>query len=320
MNTNEIGKPSVEELIDKLNDYDRDAHDAAFYILRNDHDAEDAVQNAKIKAWNAISEGMVEWMGKSEFRAWYMKIVRNEAINIGRKKKIIRQNEEQSTYPDDCISPVPSPEVQADRKIFSECFFSYMSEENVLRKEMDKIRKVIENPYSITRPSDPVYWSWFYIHFGLHRAHLVSRFPEWIDDTRKNQTDMLEIIASACSQVKFPDWGADEKKWELKNKENDECELPPLLQFWNEIHPKVGTPIFSHADIHHFFSEKYNDIDIRTWQRWMAIVRYKLYGKETGLHDRIKNLEKIENKNTAGIPLVMMIVRIILGDCHEKNQ
>ena len=59
------------------------AHRVAYRLLGQQEDAQDAVQDAFVKALRHLND----FDGRSGFRTWLMKIVHNSALDIGRKRK-----------------------------------------------------------------------------------------------------------------------------------------------------------------------------------------------------------------------------------------
>ncbi len=60
-----------------------DSYRLAYRFLGNEHDAFDVVQEAMIKAFSALGE----FDGRSGFRTWLLKIVRNTALDWVRRRK-----------------------------------------------------------------------------------------------------------------------------------------------------------------------------------------------------------------------------------------
>ncbi|MEM7010584.1 MAG: RNA polymerase sigma factor [Verrucomicrobiota bacterium] len=54
--------------------------------LRNEHDANDLLQNVWVKVWNALPR----YEDRGRFRAWMMRIARNELINFINREKRVR--------------------------------------------------------------------------------------------------------------------------------------------------------------------------------------------------------------------------------------
>lgn len=76
----------------------------AFYYMKNSHDAEDAVQNACLAAWDKIG-GLKK---ENSFRSWFFKILYNECLKIHSSKprrfEVSSENIEKSeeAVPDMC--------------------------------------------------------------------------------------------------------------------------------------------------------------------------------------------------------------------------
>jgi RNA polymerase sigma-70 factor, ECF subfamily len=58
------------------------AYRVAFRLLGHDQDAQDAVQDGSIKAFLALAD----FDGRSAFRTWFVRIVHNAALDLGRKR------------------------------------------------------------------------------------------------------------------------------------------------------------------------------------------------------------------------------------------
>lgn len=72
--------PAVEDLFRR---HFGVAYRVAYRLLGNDQDAQDAVQDAFIKALRHLGD----FDGRSGFRTWLLKIVRNASLDLGRKRK-----------------------------------------------------------------------------------------------------------------------------------------------------------------------------------------------------------------------------------------
>lgn len=91
-----------------LRRYQPDAQRAAYFILRHRQEAEDAVQEAFVKAWNAITR----FDRSRSFRPWLLTIVANEArdrqrSSYRRDRLALQVKDEQSN-----AKAAPSPERQ----------------------------------------------------------------------------------------------------------------------------------------------------------------------------------------------------------------
>jgi RNA polymerase sigma-70 factor (ECF subfamily) len=73
------------------------AHNLAWWLMRNDHDAADVVQEACLKAWRAFAG-----LRSSDARAWLLAIVRNTAFSKMRREKASEDD------PSEPASPAPS--------------------------------------------------------------------------------------------------------------------------------------------------------------------------------------------------------------------
>jgi RNA polymerase sigma-70 factor (ECF subfamily) len=69
----------------------RQAYDVAFGILGNHHDADDATQEAFVKAYRSISS----FRSASSFGTWLYRIVTNESLNRVKRSKRKQRNEVQ---------------------------------------------------------------------------------------------------------------------------------------------------------------------------------------------------------------------------------
>ncbi len=80
--------------------YERRVYAAAFAILRNEHDAEDTVQEAMLKALTNIAKFRAE----ARFSTWLIQITVNEALMRRRRERIVQmeaiddRREEESDY------------------------------------------------------------------------------------------------------------------------------------------------------------------------------------------------------------------------------
>lgn len=63
--------------------YRDEAYRTAYRFLSNEHDALDVVQDAMIKAL----AGLGEFDGRCGFRTWFLRIVTNTALDLGRRRK-----------------------------------------------------------------------------------------------------------------------------------------------------------------------------------------------------------------------------------------
>lgn len=75
-------------------------YNLAVWLLRNSHDAEDALQNAAIKAHQRLGS-----MRGGSAKAWFLAIVRNECMNSARGKKMEWSLSEERDAPLACGSP-----------------------------------------------------------------------------------------------------------------------------------------------------------------------------------------------------------------------
>ena len=79
----------LEELYER---YELEMHREAFYILHDDYDAEDAVQNAFFQIWKRLDA--LHNLDEKEIKWYVLCTARNAAIDIYRKKKKRWQKEE----------------------------------------------------------------------------------------------------------------------------------------------------------------------------------------------------------------------------------
>lgn len=70
-------------------------------ILRNDFDAQDAMQQALVNAWAARSKA-----GIAYFRPWLMRIVINECRNVQRRRSRVSPSDQLERY----AAPLPAPD------------------------------------------------------------------------------------------------------------------------------------------------------------------------------------------------------------------
>lgn len=99
--------------------YNRRLYRIARGVLRNETDAEDAVQDAYIRAY----ENLGQFQGKGPLSAWLAKITVNEALGRLRRSSAARdsislddpQEREVANFMADLISSLPSPEQSAAR-------------------------------------------------------------------------------------------------------------------------------------------------------------------------------------------------------------
>ncbi len=83
---------------------------AAYSILRNIEDAEDAVQNAYISGHVHLRN----FQGRSTLKTWFTRIVFNAALMIGRKRKLVQQHVWETEWPpeeaSERMNAIPSPQ------------------------------------------------------------------------------------------------------------------------------------------------------------------------------------------------------------------
>ncbi len=112
LNTLQSGHTREQELIsgvqrgqhelfyELIRPYERRVYAAAFAILRNEHDAEDTVQEAMLKALTNIAKFRAE----ARFSTWLIQITVNEALMRRRRERIVQmeaiddRREEESDY------------------------------------------------------------------------------------------------------------------------------------------------------------------------------------------------------------------------------
>jgi len=108
---------------DLIRPYERGLYLAAYSVLQNEADAEDAVQEAVIKAYR----GLAAFRGEARFSTWLMSITLNEARSRWRKKSgekldFLSDSEEGGDY---------TPSVLAD--------WRYIPSEELERKELRRL-------------------------------------------------------------------------------------------------------------------------------------------------------------------------------------
>ena len=81
------------------------AYNLARYLMRSAEDAEDAVQEAVLRAYSG-------WEGYrgGDSRAWFLTIVRNSAYTLLRRKHADRTTSFDETLHDECDTATPTPE------------------------------------------------------------------------------------------------------------------------------------------------------------------------------------------------------------------
>ena len=77
--------PAYRELVNRHKDY---AFTIAYRILNNREDAEEAAQDAFVRAFNALPN----FNRESKFTTWFYRIIINAALTIQQKKKIATEN------------------------------------------------------------------------------------------------------------------------------------------------------------------------------------------------------------------------------------
>jgi RNA polymerase sigma factor (sigma-70 family) len=77
--------PAYRELVNRHKDY---AFTIAYRILNNREDAEEAAQDAFVRAFNALPN----FNRESKFTTWFYRIIINAALTIQQKKKITTEN------------------------------------------------------------------------------------------------------------------------------------------------------------------------------------------------------------------------------------
>lgn len=84
------------------------AYNLARWLVGNDHDAEDAVQEAKVKAFRSLASHR-----GPDTKPWFLAIVRNTCMNLLRQRN--RRGEFEEDPPDLLASPDPNPHEVAER-------------------------------------------------------------------------------------------------------------------------------------------------------------------------------------------------------------
>ena len=77
--------PAYRELVNRHKDY---AFTLAYRILNSREDAEEAAQDAFVRAFNALPN----FNRESKFTTWFYRIIINAALTIQQKKKIQTEN------------------------------------------------------------------------------------------------------------------------------------------------------------------------------------------------------------------------------------
>ncbi|MBP1736545.1 MAG: sig1 [Oscillospiraceae bacterium] len=102
MNETPIADGSIENRQEKMEQWYRETSRMAYYtalsILKNDADAQDAVQNSYIDAFSKFDQ----LQNPSAFASWLKRIVINNCINMRKKKKpeLFKTNEEAQYFLD----------------------------------------------------------------------------------------------------------------------------------------------------------------------------------------------------------------------------
>lgn len=88
-----IEEPEIRSRLEKLYEaYEQEMHRQAFYVLHDENDAEDAVQNAFLGIWKSLDK--LCDLGEKEIKWYVIRAAINAAIDIYRKKNEKRQKEE----------------------------------------------------------------------------------------------------------------------------------------------------------------------------------------------------------------------------------
>jgi RNA polymerase sigma factor (sigma-70 family) len=138
------------------------AYHLAFSILKEEHAAKDAVQNAFLSAYKSLKT----FRGKSTFKTWFHRIVVNEAYQLLRKRKpgwIDGDDEIESLAADD--SPV-------QQKINSDHLSHYINE-SMNRMKPDEslaLNLFYLEEHSLDEISGITGWSESKVKVTLHRA------------------------------------------------------------------------------------------------------------------------------------------------------
>ena len=97
----EVQRGQTELFYELVRPYERRVYAAAMAILRNETDAEDAAQEAMLKALANIRK----FRGESRFSTWLIQITVNEALMRRRRERTVvmegigdRRNEEEADY------------------------------------------------------------------------------------------------------------------------------------------------------------------------------------------------------------------------------
>jgi RNA polymerase sigma-70 factor, ECF subfamily len=79
-------------------------------ILRSSHDAEDALQEALLRAWRALPS----YEGRSSLRSWLYRIVTNTSLDVAKRrpKRIVPADLDQATPAEDWHAPALEPAVE----------------------------------------------------------------------------------------------------------------------------------------------------------------------------------------------------------------
>ena len=97
-----MAKISDDVFIEEIGNVKKTAFGVAFLILKNTYDCEDAMSAAIVKAY----EHRNTLLKRGSFRAWFLRILRNEAYTILRERRKVFETDE---IPE---SPQPFPDTE----------------------------------------------------------------------------------------------------------------------------------------------------------------------------------------------------------------
>ena len=105
----ERGRPVEREYTRLVESHRDELHAHSRRILRSAHDAEDALQEALLRAWRALPS----FEGRSSLRSWLYRIVTNASLDAIKQRPVRVVPIDQEPPP---VSPDPEPEDRLERR------------------------------------------------------------------------------------------------------------------------------------------------------------------------------------------------------------
>lgn len=189
------GETSLFEVI--MRRYNQRLYRVARAILRQDHEAEDVVQDAYVRAYAHLDQ----FAGRAAFATWLTRIAIHEAL--GRKRRSGRMEELEAVetkgeHLPELKSAIPDPETEsasAEARQFLERAIGSLPEDYRI---IVVLREVEEMTVAETAASLEV--SEGVVKTRLHRAHAMLR-KELYKSARGRIADLYQFHASRCDRI-----------------------------------------------------------------------------------------------------------------------